>query len=207
LIDVASSITVSAIGHVYQLLISILHYLIARCAYRPHNAGVHASIDTNDENHQPAGATADSATATGDDATAHSQSDCREFSFPGDLASVPASREQVMQFVRQHCPDEGDEIDIMVALQEALANAALHGCGDNSEQTIHCIVSADGCDITITVRDPGPGFDVAAADPNNYSATTLTHGRGICLIRSLVTEIAFARGGSEIQLRKGLTAS
>jgi hypothetical protein len=49
----------------------------------------------------------------------------REFVFPGDLASVPESRQQVMQFVEEHCSSQGDQIDIPVALQEALANAAL----------------------------------------------------------------------------------
>ena len=66
----------------------------------------------------------------------------REFEFPGDLASVPESREQVMQFVCQHCPIEADQIDILVALQEALANAALHGCGDDPAKRIQCNVAA-----------------------------------------------------------------
>ena len=35
--------------------------------------------------------------------------------FPGDLASVAGARGQVMQFLCQHCADEGDQIDILVA--------------------------------------------------------------------------------------------
>jgi len=128
----------------------------------------------------------------------------REFVFPGDLASVPASRQQVMQFVDEHCASEGDQIDILVALQEALANAALHGCGDDPAKKIHCIVAVDESDITITVRDPGLGFDLALADPDSYAGSTLTHGRGICLMRSLMTDVSFARGGAEIQLRKSI---
>jgi anti-sigma regulatory factor (Ser/Thr protein kinase) len=126
----------------------------------------------------------------------------REFSFPGDIASVPESREQVMQFVRDHCHDEAVQIDILIALQEALANAALHGCGDDPKKRIRCTVAAGTSDITISVCDPGPGFDLASADPDNYNGTTLNHGRGICLMRSLMTEVTFARGGAEVQLRK-----
>ncbi len=126
----------------------------------------------------------------------------REFEFPGDLASVADSREQIMQLVSERCTDEGEQIDILVALQEALANAALHGCGDDADKRIHCAVTADTTDVVITLRDPGPGFDLALADPENYAGTTLSHGRGICLIRSLMTEVVFARGGSEIQMRK-----
>jgi len=132
----------------------------------------------------------------------HSDIVNRDFEFPGDLASVDESREQVMQFVCQHCPDEGDQIDVLVALQEALVNAALHGCGDDPAKRIHCNVTANASDIAITVRDPGPGFDLALADPEKYTATTLSHGRGICLIRGLMTDVSFARGGSELQMRK-----
>lgn len=130
-----------------------------------------------------------------------------EFSFAGDVASVPGSRERVMQFVREHCHDEAIQTDILIALQEALANATLHGCGNDAEKRIQCAVAASASDITISIRDPGSGFDLAAADPDNYSGTTLAHGRGICLIRSLMTEVRFTRGGSEIRLRKRLVAS
>jgi serine/threonine-protein kinase RsbW len=129
----------------------------------------------------------------------------RDFEFPGDLASVDESREQVMQFVAQHCLDEGDQLDILVAVQEALVNAALHGCGDDPTKRIQCSVAVDASDITITVRDPGPGFDLALADPENYAASTSSHGRGICLIRSLMTEVSFSRGGSELRMRKRIS--
>ena len=128
----------------------------------------------------------------------------REFEFPGVLANVAECRDKVMQFVAEHCPDEGDQIDILVALQEAMANAALHGCKDDPAKMICCTVSAGKSDVVISVRDPGPGFDLALADPENYQATTLTHGRGIVLMRSLMSEVTFARHGSEIVLRKRL---
>ena len=129
----------------------------------------------------------------------------KEFEFPGVLASVPESRERVMEFVAQHSPDEGDQIDILVAVQEALANAALHGCHDDAAKRIHCLVTAGPQDITITVRDPGPGFDLEKADPEKFNESRLRHGRGIALIRSLMTEVWFTSGGAEIVMRKRLT--
>jgi len=112
-----------------------------------------------------------------------------------------------MQFVVAHCPDEDDQIDILVALQEALANAALHGCRDDPIMQIRCTCMIDALDIIITVRDPGLGFDAALAEPENYQTTTASHGRGICLMRSLMTEVKFAHGGSEIRLRKRLNGA
>jgi anti-sigma regulatory factor (Ser/Thr protein kinase) len=130
-----------------------------------------------------------------------------EFDFPGVLAAVPENREQVLGFVNQHCPDEGDQIDILVAVQEALANAALHGCHDDPSKKIHCVVTATATDICIAVHDPGPGFDLQRADPDKYQTTTLTHGRGICLMRSLMSDVSYARNGAEILLRKHLSRS
>jgi serine/threonine-protein kinase RsbW len=146
--------------------------------------------------------------------TTRSQTECadaetgwREFEFPGVLANVAEYRDKMMEVVAEHCPDEGDQIDILVALQEALANAALHGCKDDPARTIRCTVSAGESDIVISVRDPGPGFDLALVDPENYQVTTLTHGRGICLIRSLMSEVNFAWQGSEIVLHKRLRSA
>lgn len=129
------------------------------------------------------------------------------FEFPGVLMTVPESRERVMEFVEKHCPDESDRIDILVAVQEALANAALHGCKDDPSTKIHCAVTATPAEIVIAVRDAGPGFDVSEAEPEKYQVTKLTHGRGICLMRSLMTEISFAHNGAEVVMRKRLAGS
>jgi len=115
---------------------------------------------------------------------------------------VPEHREQVMEFVNQHCPDEEKLIDLLVAVQEALANAALHGCRDDASKRIRCVVTANATEIVISVRDPGPGFPLEKADPEKYHVTTLRNGRGICLMRSLVDEVSFGHNGAEIVLRK-----
>ena len=126
----------------------------------------------------------------------------KEFDFPGVLAAVPEHREEVMKFVNQHCSDQEVQIDLLVAVQEALANAALHGCRDDPAKRIQCTVMATPQEITIAVRDPGTGFNTELADPGNYRPTRLRHGRGICLIRSLVSELSFAHNGTEIVMRK-----
>jgi serine/threonine-protein kinase RsbW len=186
-----------------------LHSPVASEKQRSHNAGVRLSPEADHEN-QPATEplrVSDGAVdspAIGEEST--KQPTFREFCFPGDLASVPEARDEIMEFVSERCADEGERIDILVAVQEALANAALHGCGDDPAKRVDCTVTTDADGVTITVRDPGPGFDVAAADPDNYSATTLTHGRGICLIRSLMSEVAFGRGGGEIRMYKQISS-
>jgi anti-sigma regulatory factor (Ser/Thr protein kinase) len=135
--------------------------------------------------------------------------DCHnDFVFPGHLDAVSAARETVMDFLRKHCSMGPDEFDILVALQEALANAALHGCGNDSSKLIRCSVSVKAGVLTIVVCDPGTGFnerdhaETESAEPN-YSES----GRGILLMRGLMDEVTYQRGGSEVQLKKRLAPS
>jgi len=127
----------------------------------------------------------------------------KEFAFPADLHSLGVYREQAMQFVREYCHDPADEIDLTVALQEALANAILHGCRSDAGQVIHCAIEIEPSNVTIVVRDPGSGFDFErVADPKRFDPTTLARGRGIALMRALVDEVSYSRRGSEVRLSK-----
>lgn len=127
----------------------------------------------------------------------------REFNFRGDPDSLAASRQAVMDFIAPYCSSDIEEVDILIAVQEALANAILHGCQNDSAKTIHCSVVIDPAAFTITIRDCGPGFDVDAATRASESGTNTTaHGRGIAMMRSLMDEVTYRNGGSEVELRK-----
>lgn len=127
----------------------------------------------------------------------------REFTFPGDSDSMVASRQAVMDFLAPYCASELEEIDILVALQEALANAVFHGCKDDPSKIIHCSAGVDASGFTIVIRDPGPGFEVEAVTGCADGAVNVTeHGRGISLMRSLMDEVTYGRGGAEVCLRK-----
>ena len=127
----------------------------------------------------------------------------KEFVFAGGSSSMIAARDTVMQFLSEHGVDGDEEIDIMIALQEALANAVLHGCGDDPAKQIHCIVTVDPAEISIVIRDPGPGFETASSSDSAEDGTNLTeHGRGILLMRSLMDEIHYSHRGAEVHMIK-----
>lgn len=129
------------------------------------------------------------------------QTFARQFSFRGDPEFLVAARDTVMEFVHPHCTSEQEELDILIALQEALANAVFHGCKGDPEKTIQCSVVIEPSMITISVGDPGPGFDVATVDARQEMNLT-NHGRGICLMRGLMDEVAYRGGGSEVVMKK-----
>jgi len=121
-----------------------------------------------------------------------------------DRTSVEPVVAQVMQAVRDLNCVNGKEDAIELSLQEALANAVVHGAKEDPSKTVECLVACDEQrGILIIVRDPGPGFDPGAipsctVGENLYS----NHGRGIFLINQLMDEVKFLKNGTEIHMVK-----
>ena len=119
-------------------------------------------------------------------------------------ASVDPVVEQVMDAVRQTKCVDGKENAIELSLQEALANAVVHGAKEDPSKTVECLVACDEeRGVLIIVRDPGEGFDPKAiptctVGENLYS----DHGRGIFLINQLMDEVKFRKNGTEIHMVK-----
>ena len=127
----------------------------------------------------------------------------REFTFAGDTEAMFAARDEIMQFLNAHGVEGEDEIDVLVALQEALANAVFHGCGSDVAKTIRCTIDVDDSEINIVVRDPGSGFDTSDDGDSAEDGTNLSnHGRGIMLMRSLMDKVNYSHRGSEVHLMK-----
>lgn len=125
-------------------------------------------------------------------------------SFPSKVAAISPFVDQLMRFVLHFRSADGSEIGIEMALREALANAVIHGNGDDSCKTVYvkCRCYMDG-EISITVRDQGRGFDSnAVPDPTFLENLLFTHGRGIYLMKTLMDEVSFEEGGSVVRMRK-----
>ncbi|MGB8064761.1 MAG: ATP-binding protein [Candidatus Sulfotelmatobacter sp.] len=121
-----------------------------------------------------------------------------------DRKSVDPVVEQVMHAVREMKSVNGKEEAIELALQEALANAVVHGAKEDPTKVVECLVMCDEQrGLLIIVRDPGEGFDPQAIPTctmgeNLYS----NHGRGIFLINQLMDEVKFHKNGTEIHMVK-----
>ena len=121
-----------------------------------------------------------------------------------DRNAVDPVVQEVMAVVRQMKGAEGKEDAIELSLQEALANAVIHGAKEDPTKTVECVVSSDDeRGILIVVRDPGSGFS-----PEAISACTVgeniysNHGRGIFLINQLMDKVEFRKNGTEIHMVK-----
>src|SRR5258708_9020859 len=125
-------------------------------------------------------------------------------SLPSRISVVSPFVDQLMRFILNFRMADGGEIDIEMALREGLANAVIHGSGDNSGKRVYvtCRCYMDG-EVSITVRDEGKGFDSnAVPDPTFLENLLFTHGRGIYLMKTLMDEVSFEEGGSLVRMRK-----
>lgn len=117
---------------------------------------------------------------------------------------------------------------IGVSLEEALSNAVIHGNlevssklrerDDNSyndlieerranapyaDRKVYVTADVTRHEVTYTVRDEGPGFDVTQLpDPNDIESILKPHGRGLLLIRSFMDDVSHNPTGNEITLVK-----
>ena len=123
---------------------------------------------------------------------------------PGHVDSIGPLVQRVTDLLVERGVVHGHEMEIALALQEALANAVRYGAGNDRSKNVHVTVSCGGRKgMKIVVRDPGPGFDPASI-PSPITADGLLsdHGRGLHMIKNLLDEVRWEKNGTEIHMTK-----
>ena len=126
------------------------------------------------------------------------------YSLSSDVEMVSPFIDQLMRKINILRPMDGTEVDIEVALREALLNAVIHGNREDPSKHIYLRVRcrADG-EFSMAIRDEGAGFEIdSVPDPTAPEQLMSTHGRGIYLMRALMDEVSFEEGGTVVQMRK-----
>lgn len=133
-----------------------------------------------------------------------SLSELLDRSVPADAEAIGAVVDAVSETLAKLEIPEEKRFEVALAVQEALANAIVHGCGNDPSKQVSCRMKRDSLGrIVIIVTDPGPGFQPATvADPRANDGLRADHGRGVYLIHQLMDEVHFARNGSEIRMWK-----
>ena len=126
------------------------------------------------------------------------------FQFRSEVGRIPPAVEQVMRLIRLSSCVRGQEIEVELALYEAVHNAVVHGNRRNPDKWVHVRCGCDPVDgVSIVVRDEGAGFD-----PHRVSDATAPewlradHGLGLLIMRSYMDEVWFEKGGTEVHLLK-----
>jgi len=127
-----------------------------------------------------------------------------EMSMRSETDAILPSANQLMALIMEsRCMPE-IESDVEMAIREALANAVLHGNlrDPRKEVRISCRVQP-GRGISIVVRDEGQGFDpTTVPNPTAIENVLSLSGRGIHLMKALMDEVYFERGGTAVHMSK-----
>jgi serine/threonine-protein kinase RsbW len=123
---------------------------------------------------------------------------------PGDSRAISDATDTISAALTQLEVPEEKRMEIALAVQEALANAVVHGCKNDPSKEVRCRLERDpNGPIVITVTDPGPGFrPEVVSNPKRPENLYADHGRGVYLIRQLMDEVHFENGGNQIRMWK-----
>ncbi len=127
-----------------------------------------------------------------------------DITISADQRAVPGVVAGMMQLIKDKQCAVGHEVEVEIALHEAIANAIKHGCKNDPTKSVQCCVAVeqDG-ELLVVVRDPGQGFDLdAVPDPRAREGLMKTSGRGIFLINEFMDEVKYEDGGRELQMRR-----
>jgi serine/threonine-protein kinase RsbW len=123
------------------------------------------------------------------------------------LDLVQAAGEQI---TRPLCLDDDTQQQVNITIRESVINAIHHGNQDDTSKRVFVEFStedtADGCELTIRVRDQGKGFDPATVpDPLAEENLLKPSGRGMLMIRTFMDDVqcdSAAGGGTEVRMVK-----
>jgi serine/threonine-protein kinase RsbW len=138
------------------------------------------------------------------DAETSGLSELLDVNLPADPEAIATAVDTISETLMQLEVPEQKRFEVALAVQEALANAVVHGCGNDPSKQVRCRLQSDSRGrIVITVTDPGPGFSPQVlSDPKRGEKLYADHGRGVYLIRQLMDEVQFENPGNEIRMWK-----
>jgi len=122
---------------------------------------------------------------------------------PSELDAGHASIEELMNALESAGWEGRDVFHIQMAIEEAVVNAIEHGNKKDASKEVHVlyVVSSDWVEMTIT--DQGAGFDHHnVADPTEEERLDQPRGRGVLLIRELMTQAIYNDKGNSVWMRK-----
>lgn len=117
-----------------------------------------------------------------------------------EIAQVRA--EIVAEGIRRRF-SESEVFALTMGLEEALANAYLHGNRQEPDKRIAVKYHINSDEAHIHIIDEGDGFDPALVpDPTDAQHIELSHGRGILIMQSLLDEVHYCRRGTCVRFVK-----
>lgn len=130
-----------------------------------------------------------------------------QWDLPSVLDIADAAERELEKRLTDAGIEEAVRDDLSLGFREALANAIVHGSGENTGKKIHVSLEISEKQIEVAIRDEGAGFDWEKEleyDPTSPEELERlqSHHRGIFMIRKFFDEVVFSDGGRMIRMVK-----
>jgi serine/threonine-protein kinase RsbW len=124
-------------------------------------------------------------------------------SLPSDLELGRAAIEELMAALCAAGWEGMDLFRIQMALEEAVVNAIEHGNKRDLNKRVRLLFEVTPEKVTMFIADEGAGFDHRnVADPTTEELIDKPRGRGVMLMRELMTSVVFNDSGNEVTMTK-----
>lgn len=131
-----------------------------------------------------------------------------EIHLPGRLEAINDAAVAAAEIARRAGFDDEALFGIDMAVREAVANAVLHGNGQDETKEVDLTFVTSPQALEILVRDRGEGFNPESIpDPTAPQNILKTTGRGILFMRAFMDEVEYithAEGGTIVRMTKKL---
>ena len=131
-----------------------------------------------------------------------------DLTLPTDARLISQTRRTVSGYLEQMGVATEVVDDVVLALDEACTNVMRHAFAGDSE-LFHLTAELDADEIVVVVEDDGVGLPVSKLyEPLGATELTATSGRGLQMIRTLMTDVALEtaplRQGTRLEMRRAL---
>lgn len=130
-----------------------------------------------------------------------------DLTLPTEARLISQTRRAFTGYLEEMGVDGDDVSDVALALAEACTNVLRHACTRGDSFRLSAELGPD--EVVLVVEDDGIGLPPSAdRAPSTGPEATATSGRGLFLIRALMTSVVLettpARQGTKLQMRKSL---
>ena len=120
---------------------------------------------------------------------------------PSHTAAARARLDQLIAELARNGWPRREIFRVRLAVEEALVNAIKHGNRQDPTKRVYVAFCLSADRVRIEIVDEGPGFDPAALpDCTDSEHLSEPSGRGIMLMRSLMSRVEFGVGGNRVTL-------
>jgi len=125
----------------------------------------------------------------------------RSIAVESRLSSFATVCKRILAELKDHSFNEDDLFAVHLALDEAFANAVVHGNKMDPNKKVKVEYSVDSDRIEISMTDEGDGFEPdSVPDPRHGPGLNETSGRGLLLMNSYMDTVKFNGSGNSVYM-------